>query len=701
SMQNYDLSVAGGSEKSSFFTAVNYITEEGRSIGTSADRVSFRLNSDHRINNFIEFGNSLNIYSAGAKGLASPYQLAQLQSPLTRPYETDGSYGYVREPAFEGRGIPPHIIANEFKNDNRGYGILGNVYLKINIIKGLTFNPRLSLDYSNNTNNQFTPSIQLRNIEGNSKNTVDKYTSTTKHWTADYLLNFDRTFNGVHNVSALAGYSQEENVFEDLHGIRFGTPNNNIQYLNAGEIEGAYTSGGYADWAFISYIGRLNYNYDGKYFVQASVRRDGSSRFLGDNRWSVFPSYAVGWKISKEKFFEPLTSVVNDLKLRASLGTLGNANVGNYPAYATLSPLTYTLNNAIVPAYTLSDAVNKDIKWETTKKKNIGIDASFFRSKVYLTADYYISNTTDLLFGQPLPISAGATSNPIINGGEIQNKGFEFTLGYQEVKRDFSYNVSLNFAANRNKVINLNGENLPLETGLKVGEPMYSFLGYKTKGIIRTQDELDKNPHKDGAGLGDLFVEDINGYDVNGKLTGKPDGVIDFADRSFIGKRYPDFTYGLIGNVSYKRLSLQVAIMGVQGVDLNTQGTTMHYLQYPENNSTRILDRWHATKNPNGSLPRINKDDRAHNVDDLSSFWLSDASFLRINNLNLNYSFTELVYSKLKMKSLDIYVSAQNLYTFTKFPGQEVDVTDEGQFNRASTKIPQPRTLIIGLKTSF
>jgi hypothetical protein len=171
----------------------------------------------------------------------------------------------------------------------------------------------------------------LRNIEGNSKNTVGRYNSSNKHWIADYLLNYDRTFNTVHNISALAGYSQEETTFEDLQGTRFGTPNNNIQYLNAGEVEGASNAGGFFDWAFISYIGRLNYNFDGRYFAQVTVRRDGSSRFLGDNRWGVFPSYALGWKISKEKFFEPLRGAVNDLKLRASLGTLGNANVGNYP----------------------------------------------------------------------------------------------------------------------------------------------------------------------------------------------------------------------------------------------------------------------------------------------------------------------------------------------------------------------------------
>jgi hypothetical protein len=295
----------------------------------------------------------------------------------------------------------------------------------------------------------------------------------------------------------------------------------------------------------------------------------------------------------------------------------------------------------------------------------------------------------------------GNQFDPVINGGEIKNKGFEFTLGYQERKKDFSYDVSLNFAANRNKLISLNGQNFGIESGLQVGKPMYSFAGYKSLGIIKTQDILDNYPQKDGSVLGDLWIADINGYDDKGILTGQPDGKIDFADRSFIGKKTPDFTYGLVGSITYKRLTLQVALIGVQGVDLNTQGSSMHYFFYPENNSTRILDRWDATKNPNGNLPRVTKEDVAGNIQDLSTFWLSDASFLRINNVNINYSLPESIYRKLNMKNLDVYVSAQNLYTFTSFPGQEVDVTDQGQFNRPSTKVPLPRTLTIGIRTSF
>lgn len=716
-MNFYNVSLSGGSDKSTFYTSVSYRKQKGMVIGTGDDNINFRFNSDHKINNFIEFGNSVVVSNSSSYGFPDitrvpgaatasgvpydPYAGAIVQNPLTRPYESDGSYGYVRNQSIEGRGMPPQVIAHEYKNDNKNYGALGNLYLKIKIIDGLTFNPKVSIDYSSFTNSQFIPAIILQNVEGTALNSVVKYKASSLRWATNYALNYAKTFNKAHNLSALLLYSQEEQKYEDLYGLRYGTPNNTIQYLNAGQVLNQTSFGGYFDWSFVSYVGRLNYDYEQKYYVQATVRRDGSSRFLGKNRWGVFPSYSLGWRISKEKFFQGLTHVVNDLKLRTSIGTLGNSNVGNYPGYASLSLRNYDLNGTLSPTYTLSNAVNPDIRWETTKKDNFGLDAAFFNSTLTISADYFISHTTDLLNSKILPLSAGRTSNPIINSGEIENKGFEFVLGYRKTRGDFSFNVSTNFSLVRNTVLDLGGQILDITQGLIVGKPAYSFIGYKSLGIIKTQDILDKYPQKAGSGLGDLWIQDVDGYDANGKLTGKPDMKIDAADRTIIGKVFPDFTYGLVGSASYKGVSLQIAIMGVQGAVLNTTGPTMGYLQFPENSSTRILDRWEATKNPNGNLPKLTHNDVAKNITDMSSFWLSDASFLRINNLNLSYAIPEVICGKLKAKRLELYVSCQNLYTFTKFPGQEVDVNDQGQFRRPSSFIPQPRTLIGGIKASF
>lgn len=715
-IQNYDLSMTGGNDKSSYFTSVTYFKQDGLILNTGADRISFRFNSDNRINDFIEFGNSVNIYSNNRfGGVGNPYLGAIRKNPLSRPYQTDAegniiNYDYVRVYTMEGGDVGPLILAKEYTDQYRNYGFVGNVFLKVKIMPGLTFTPRLSIDYRNGHETAFTPELHILRMETQSINHVYKDQDYTFHWIADYMLNYEHSFNFVHNVSALLIYSQEESKNEYLNGTRFGTPNNQIQYLNAGQLENQSVFNGMTDWSFVSYIGRIGYNYKEKYFVQASIRRDGTSRFVGDNRWGVFPSVSAGWRISKESFFEPITNIVSDLKFRGSIGTLGNSNVGIYPTYATLD--TYNavmgpMNSQVAkPSYALMAAVNNELKWETTQKTDIGFDASLFKNKVTFTFDYYLSHTTNLLYGKPLPLSAGKTSDPTINGGEIENHGFEFTLGYQDSKGDFSYGLNSYISVDRNKVLDLNGRNIR-EWGLEVGQPIYSFFGYTSNGIVKNQAILDAHPYLTNPdndhpiGLGDIWTVDVNGYDENGNLTGKPDGKITAADRGFIGRKYPQFTYGLSGNVTFKRWTLQVVTYGVQGVDLNTQVDINGYFQYTSNDVTRVLDRWEATLNPNGNMPKVTKDDYAGNATQISSFWLSDASFLKISNVNLRYDVPLNICERLKMKSLEVYGSVENLHTFTKYPGGEVDVTDQGMWAQPVTKIPQPRTWVMGIKVSF
>jgi TonB-dependent starch-binding outer membrane protein SusC len=726
-VQNYDLAVRGGNDKSTYFTSLTYFKQDGLILNTGADRISLRFNSDHKIKEFIEFGNSMNIYSTSRfGGVGNPYLGAIQKNPISRPYETDENgniinYDYVRCYTMEGGDVGPLIYAKEYKSATRNYGFVGNVFLKVRILPGLTFTPRLSLDYSNSHQSDFTPELHITGVETQSINNVYKNQNYTFHWIADFMLNYEKSFNGVHNLSALFVYSQEESKYEYLNGQRYGTPNNQIQYLSAGQLENQSVYNGFQDWAFVSYIGRLGYNYKEKYFVQGSVRRDGTSRFVGDNRWGVFPSVSVGWRISKEGFFEPLKNILNDFKIRGSIGTLGNSNVGLYPTYATLEMHTAVMgpmNGQVAkPSYALGAAVNTKVKWEQTQKNDIGFDAALFNSKVTFTFDYYLSRTTNLLYGKPLPLAAGKyyynttdywvyPSDPTINGGEIQNHGYEFTLGYQDHKGDFSYGVNGYLSIDRNEVVDLEGRQLR-EQGLEVGEPIYGFFGYQSNGIVKTQAELDAHPYLTNPendfpiGLGDIWTVDNNGRNAEGKLTGKPDGKITADDRGFIGKKYPDFTYGLSGNVTYKRWTLQVVTYGVQGVDLNTMVDINGYFQYTSNDVVRVLDRWHATKNPDGNMPKVTKADLAGNATHTASFWLSDASFLKIANVNLRYAVPDNVCQKLRMKDLEVYGSVENLHTFTSYPGGEVDVTDQGMWQQPVTKIPQPRTWVMGLKVSF
>jgi TonB-linked SusC/RagA family outer membrane protein len=700
--QYYDLSIKGGNERATYYSSVGYLTNKGVIKGQGQDRLTFRLNSDYKINKFIEFGNSINLFhgtyygwpdisDVGNEGInvsPNPYARALEKTPVTRAYEADGSYGKTQNVNIEHKFIPPQAYINDCINDNTDYGIIGNVYVKFNILKGLSFTPRVSIDYNNFNSSQFIPKFVINDgiTEYIDPNIVQKYNAYSLHWITDYMLRYENTFAGVHNVSALIMYSQEENSAETLRALRFNTLNSTLRYLDSASPDFMTNANSFSDWAFASYVGRLNYNYAEKYLVEVSMRRDGSSKFGKNNKWGVFPSASVAWRVSEENFFQGFTNVINNLKIRASVGTVGFSGGANYPSYSVLSSTLYTLNDAIVSGYTSSVPSNADLKWETRKNYDVGIDASFFKSKLNFTADYYIGRTTDMIIQTDIPLSAGKTENAYINGGEMENRGIEFELNYQENKGNFSYEINANFAASHNEVINTVGQNRRTD-GIEKGLPVFSLFGMKTHGIIKTNNVLNNTPQHEFAELGDIWKEDVNG-----------DGKVDANDYTFIGKTYPDFTYGFSGTIVYKRLSLQCALLGVQGFDLYTQGLTLSYFESnPQNQDTRILDRWHPTENPDGNMPRITKVDPNNNIGDISDFWLSNASFLRINNVNIKYMIPESICNKMQMKNLEVYGSVQNLYTYTKFPGPEVDVTPGDVF----ATIPQPRTWVVGLIVTF
>jgi TonB-dependent starch-binding outer membrane protein SusC len=715
-MGYYDLSVRGGSEKSTYFTSVNYLAQEGMIKSQSAKKINFRFNSQHTIRKFIEFGNTLNLFDDNNEGLPdfnavnasyipNPYLQAFRKSPLSEVTRPNGTYGINQNTNVEYQWAPPTVFTDLYKRKSSSYGVIGSLYAKFNLIKGLSFTPKVSLTYQHNLYSFYTPAISLENtsdvqaISSLQKNSSDQY-----HWQNDYMLNYDRTFN-KHNISIVAAYTQETSGREELDGYRSGIPTNSIYYLTAGDPFTQINDNSYTSWAIASYIGRINYDYDGKYLLQATVRRDGVSRFSSNHRWGVFPSYSIGWRISKEKFFAGLTNVVNDLKLRASSGTLGNANIGSdYPTAFALTPGTAILNEQLSGGFKLDNAINLDVKWETTRKNNFGIDLSLLKSKFYVTVDYFISKTTNLLYQKPLPLSVGKNSAAYINGGKFQNKGWEFELGFREKRGDFSYDINANFTAMRNKVLDLAGQDSRPE-GIAVGQPFRSYYGLTTDGIVKTQAQLTAyKALSPDAELGDVMFKDINGVDANGKLTGKPDGVIDAADYTFIGKKYPDLTYGFVANVSYKRLSLQIQTQGLKGMDLPFRGITLSYFGgTPENASDVLLQRYQTTENPGGNLPRLTLNDPNGNQT-FSDIWLSNASYFKISNINLSFNLPENISKRLHLKDLTVYCSVQNLYTFTKWKGGDPDVAFGGNdyiSGNPADKVPQPRTWIIGLKLSL
>ncbi|HYC85544.1 MAG TPA: TonB-dependent receptor, partial [Chryseosolibacter sp.] len=410
------------------------------------------------------------------------------------------------------------------------------------------------------------------------------------------------------------------------------------------------------------------------------------------------PSASLGWRISEEMFMAG-AGFVSDLKLRMSAGTLGNVlPLGLYQTVPALDVRNYVLNQVPVPGYSLSAATNPNIKWETTTKKNIGLDAAFFNDQLYTTIDYFVENTYDLLFNENIPSSTGLVGAPPINAGEIKNSGIEAIIGVRKNTGDWWYDVNVNLTHAKNEVIDIGDRDLR-DQGTVNGYPLRSFFGYTSNGLIRSEADLDQ-PQLAGKQVGDIWLRDIDGYDDNGNLTGEPDGLVNAADRTLIGKKYPDLYYGVVGSVGFKKLTLQVQLQGVQGVDKNIlgggQGVYHYYTAWAMNSSTLVLDRFHATDNPNGQMPRVAIGDSGKNRGVFSDFWLDDASYLRIKNVNVNYDFTSLVKS-INMKNLNVYFSVDNLHTFTSFRGADVDSSDSDP----NTVVPQPRTFTLGLRSTF
>ncbi len=706
-LQNYDLSVSGGNDKSNYFVSANYVDHKGMIIETDFKKYNLRFNSDHKIGDWIKFGNSLNIYATERNGLEtkeSPggdgyYALAAIKVPITRAYEEDGSYGKIYNTTLEHMHQSPIWQAHNVIDNTQNKGIIGNLYLTLQLLKGLEFTTRGNLEwnhvYLTDFRSGLDPSYQW---EGSTKNFIQKEGRQTLHWITDFLLDYNKTFGEDHVVKALLGYSLEENSYEDLWGSRTETPNNSIQFLDAGDPTSQLNGNSFSDWAFVSTFGRVNYTFKNKYLFTGTIRRDGTSRLASGKRFGIFPSASFAWRMSEESFMDG-ASFIDDLKLRASWGSVGNAqSISTYGTIATLAQWNYVLNQQQAQGYTLASAVNADLKWESSTKKNIGLDGVLLNNQVYFSADYFIEDTYDLLFRQPITASTGLAGSPFINAGQVRNTGYELDLGYRKNVNDWSFDFNVNLSHVANEVIDLEGRDLRT-SGIVEGYPMRSFFGYKSNGIIYTESDLNDNPQLAGKSIGDIWLLDIDGYDEEGNLTGEPDGKVNAADRTLIGSKYPDLVYGAMGTVGFKNFTLQVQLQGIQGVDKNIlgsgQGVFHYFTQWAMNHDALILDRYHPAKNPTGTMPQVTLADAGKNRE-FSDFWLDDASYLRIRNINLNYTFDNSLISKLKMSNLGVYVSIQNLYTFTDFHGTEVDTNSD-----PLTGIPQPRTWTFGLKASF
>jgi TonB-linked SusC/RagA family outer membrane protein len=701
--QNHYLGVNGGTDKTQYAFSLGYFDQDGIIQKTNTQRYTSRLNITTKIND------RLSAYA----DLSYTYQ------PVTEPQNPYGSFGqmiseinrispilplknsqgeYVKD--LDGSPIA-WLNSPSFQNDDY-YTLSGIAGIDWEIVKGLHLSPSLGYKLNLYQGNVFQSSLTYYNLDGSvsgsptTSSASDYYTNTTDV-TPQVLLNYGIKL-GNHNIHALAGYSQEHIGYYALDGYGQNFINNDLSALDLLPQSQTHASSNANELAYRSVFGRVNYDYKGKYLFEGDIRDDGSSRFAPAHQWGVFPGASAGWRVSEEDFFTPLKSVVYNLKLRGSWGRLGNQSIGsNYPAISTLSTggQSYAFGGTPVPGQAAVVPANPDLIWETTTTTDIGLDADLLKDKLSFTADYFVKKTTGLITQVPVAATYGNEANePFVNDAGVQNKGWEFVLTYRDKVGDFAYNIAANTSFVQNKVTSLGGGAPEIGSGTitAVGLPINSFYGYQSLGIFQTQAQVNSAPSQSGisphTAPGDLIYKDVNG-----------DGKIDANDRVYLGNNFPKVTFGLNLNASYKSFDFTAFFQGAAGVK-NTLGDNILGQISTSNGkpTAALLDSWTPT-NTSAAYPRVLIDYSENNpASNPSSFWIRNASYVRLKNLQVGYTLPQQWANAIHIKKLRVYYSGQNLLTFTQFykwVDPEIPMGEDG------STYPQVKVNSIGLSATF
>ncbi|MDR8391058.1 TonB-dependent receptor [Aliifodinibius sp. S!AR15-10] len=706
--QNYNLTASGGNESTRYMVSGSYVNDEGIIIGSDFNRGSFKVNLDQRLSEKIDVAVNMQasrinenvvITGSGTENSTGIVNSALIYAPILDVYNADGSYTLYQDiPGTTPVGNPV-AEAKEITNNNIRTRLIGNVSVDYDLQEDLTLQTRFGTDLTNVKENFYIPRTIYRGMqEGNGLASVG--TVQLSSWLADVTLTYNKDLGEQQTLTLLGGVSTQgsRNEFMNAEAQGFTTDNTTYNDLDGGSRLVAPSSSS-TDWDLISYIGRANYNFDNKYLITATGRVDGSSKFGERNKYGVFPSVSVGWRLSEEGFIKTL-GLFSNLKLRTSYGIVGNQEIGSYQSLAALSTDNYIFGNNINVGYTPDRVTNPDLKWETTNEFNVGLDMGFANQKLTATVNYYYKKTEDLLLNVPLPTTSGFSS-ALQNIGEVENKGVEFSLSYQEGQGEFQWNTSLNLTANRNKVLDLGGRgeffvggtsDLVIEqfSIVKTGEPLGSFKGYVRDGIFQNEEEVAAHPAQQStAQPGDPRYKDLNG-----------DGVLSNADKTMIGDSEPLFSGGMSHTFSYKGWSLNLFLYGTYGNDIfNTSRFNLYTAKTRTNNHKDVLNRW-TPNNRETNIPRPT-DSRGFRI---SQFYVEDGSYLRLKNLSLSYNIPNVT-DMLGLRRAEVSLSAQNLFTITNYTLYDPDVNIAGQSNVERgvdyAAYPSAKTYSLGVSIGF
>ncbi|HRG21510.1 MAG TPA: TonB-dependent receptor [Saprospiraceae bacterium] len=719
-IMSHQITATGGGPKSTYTLSANYFTQDGIVGGPKANfqRATVRLNNTHETKSWLTLGSNLAFTWLKRNGLTensqynSPIIRALNMDPVTPVYKADGTFAYSTY-ADTDIANPVNGIY-QTHNTWTSNRIVGNAYADIKLGKGLSFRSSASMDATFAIQRTFNPRFDLSNVpsvseapaaEKNRVNSVGVGNNQWRNWQWENFFTWQTAFADRHKLTLITGTSALANRFDGSGGGNTNLPSNDVKdafISNTIDPIASQTAYQYAyESSLLSYFGKAYYGLDDKYLFSATLRADGSSRFGRNNRFGYFPSFSAGWKVTAEDFWQWPT--ISNLKVRASWGQNGNDRIGDY-SFTTI--VEKGQNYAFGPGEIITNgsvaltSPNPDLKWETSTQTDVGVDVELLEGRVNATVDYYRKKTSDMLYAAPIPLVAG-TNAPIQNVATALNSGWEFSLTYRNSDHALQYSVGGNLSLVDSKVTGLGLGGQPVYSGYvqsananaaitDVGYPIASFYGFVTEGIFQTQQEVESHARQnEGTAPGDIKFKDLDG-----------NGIIDQNDRTIIGNPTPDFTYGFNAEMKYKNFELSLFAQGSQGNDIYNS-TTRYDFTYV-NRPSSVLERWTGPGTSN-SQPRVNLNDPNQNAR-VSDRFVEDGSYLRLKTLQLSYYLPVTMLTKVRLSQVKVYVSAQNLITFTNYSGYDPEI---GNIN-GSLEIgidrgfyPSARTFMTGCSISF
>lgn len=713
-MGKHQLSLSGGTQANTYYMSTEYMDQNGVAEGSGFNRFGFRLNMDNKPQKWLSIGTTLNYnqtnevltatnYSASDPIIANAIRL----TPQIPVKNIDGSWGGGDEENGAGQFAPvnPLAIANLVTNTNKRRQFMGGINLAINPVQGLTFRTSFNGNIGNGASSYFMPTYEIGLYHRQEVNSLSEVANSSWYWNWNQMVEYNKNYRN-HYFGVMLSHEAQESYWKNISATRTGFLTNDVFDLNAGDPLSATNGGGSGEWAQESYLGRLNYNYDNRYLLTATYRRDGSPNFGPDKRWGSFPSVSAAWRINKEKFFN--VNFISDLKLRLETGITGNQGSGS-GIYAPMSTGATPWGTGFMPA----TFTNPALQWEETSTKNIGFNVGLWNNRFTVEADFYVKNTDNLILQASLPYylgindAQGAVRPPLVNTGSLETKGWNFTFNSTIVNNThFKWDANLNLSRFKTIITGLNSEtatidrtsmfffgwSIPWTQRASIGEQPWLFRGYIADGLYQSVKDINESAvpvdgngnRRPAANSADgIWVGDVKYRDMNG------DGKITEADMTNIGNPWPKLTGGITNNFSYKNLELSILITGVFGNDV--YNAIAHQSLNPNNvNLSRnfLLDAYNYARlegdaanphivNAGTSIPRMTNHGPAteNNQNRISSRFIEDGSYLRVKNVSLSYNVpSRLLNHTHVIKNIRLGLGVQNLLTFTKYSGYDPEV---------------------------